>query len=257
MNARIAPTSCAHCLAWGLLFSRCCGACSGFASRHSAGRCAGCARWLPVHKHYCRLCWCQARIDAVAAATPGPAEAVLPQVRHHQLFFAHMNPRCGRGENPRTAVRHGRRGRPRRLDPPPTSKPPAVGVQLTLFDVARVLQPLSADHVKRSAHAATTPAARVLVALAAIHAARVGAILALQLDDLDLGNRRLTIAGRSHPLDDLTHHVVLDWLNHRRKRWPNTANPHLIINKHTALEIGPATGDWASLLLHRQTATFE
>jgi integrase len=32
-------------------------------------------------------------------------------------------------------------------------------------------------------------AARVIMALAAIHAARAGAILALQLDDIDLGNR--------------------------------------------------------------------
>ncbi|MEU7729666.1 hypothetical protein AB0B78_31190 [Streptomyces sp. NPDC040724] len=47
-----------------------------------------------------------------------------------------------------------------------------------------------------------TPAARLVLALAAVHhAVQVAALL---LDDVDLGNRRLTIAGRARPLDDLT-----------------------------------------------------
>jgi hypothetical protein len=50
---------------------------------------------------------------------------------------------------------------------------------------------------------------------------------------------------------------LLDWLRYRRERWPNTANPHLIINKHTALETKPANGKWACYLLNRQTATLE
>lgn len=36
--------------------------------------------------------------------------------------------------------------------------------------------------------------------------------------------RQLTIAGRVRPLDDLTLKLLLDWLEHRRRRWPNTAN---------------------------------
>jgi len=120
-----------------------------------------------------------------------------------------------------------------------------------------VLQPLRPHQVEQTAHAAVTPAARVLVALAGVHAARVGAMLALRLDDVDLGNRRLTIAGRTRPLDDLTHQVLLDWLRHRRERWPNTANPHLLINTHTALETQAAAGDWASLLLNKQSASLE
>lgn len=60
------------------------------------------------------------------------------------------------------------------------------------------------------------------------------------LDDADLGSRRITIAGRTHPLDDLTRQLILAWLGHRRHRWPNTANPHLIINMNTALETDPA-----------------
>jgi hypothetical protein len=67
-----------------------------------------------------------------------------------------------------------------------------------------------------------------------VHAARPGTIRELHLDDVDLGNRRLTVAGRSRPLDDLTRHVLLAWLEHRSRRWPGTANPHLIINQQTA-----------------------
>ncbi|MEU5080583.1 MULTISPECIES: hypothetical protein [Streptomyces] len=46
--------------------------------------------------------------------------------------------------------------------------------------------------------------------------------------DVDLGNRRITVGGHVRPLDDLTHRAVLDRLDHRRSRWPNTANPHLL-----------------------------
>jgi hypothetical protein len=60
--------------------------------------------------------------------------------------------------------------------------------------------------------------------LAAVHAARAGAIRAAQLDDVDLGNRRLIIAGRVRPIDEFTHQVLLDWLGYRRTRWPDTAN---------------------------------
>lgn len=469
-HRRAATTSCTECLAWGLVAGHRCGACSGFAARHPADRCVGCSRRQPVHKRYCRLCWSQARLNASAAQTPVTAEACLPHLRHHQLFFAHMNPRCGRDKKLRRVRQHGPIGRPRKPDPPPASRPRPVGAQLPLFDVTRdftgftrdranlanpwlawaryvahchgetrgwvsrvrgdvdaaliillsdhdegqkvsygemfpvlrarglstertveilqmldlflddrrrpfedwldrkldglapgirrgveqwirtlhdggprrtpraestvwhylnrirpilldwsiaydhlreitrddiltqlkdrhgeqrratlialrslfahakktgtifrnptrrikvgqhecgVLQPLRPEHVTQAAQAATTPAMRVLVALAGIHAARVGAILALQLDDIDLGGRGLIIAGRSRPLDDLTHQVLLDWLRYRRERWPTTANPHLIINKHTALETKAATGDWASQLLNRQTATLE
>jgi hypothetical protein len=47
----------------------------------------------------------------------------------------------------------------------------------------------------------------------------------LQVDDIDLGNRRLTIADRNRPLDDLTRQMILEWLDYRRSRWAGTANP--------------------------------
>ena len=104
-----------------------------------------------------------------------------------------------------------------------------------------VRQRLTDDDIARAVSAARTPQARVFVTLAAVHAARPGQIRALQLIDVDLGNRRLTIAGTTRPLDDLTHRVLRDWLRHRAGRWPCTANPHLLISKESALRHGPVS----------------
>ena len=104
--------------------------------------------------------------------------------------------------------------------------------------------PLPAEQLQAVAAAAVTPVVRVAIALAAIHAARPNAIRRLHVDDIDLGNRRLTVAGRSRPLDDLTRHVLLDWLDYRRARWPDTANPHALITQQTANETGPVSPAW-------------
>jgi integrase len=120
-----------------------------------------------------------------------------------------------------------------------------------------VLQPLVPEQVDRSVAAATTPATRLMRALAAIHAARVAQIANLMLDDLDLGNRRLAIAGRARPLDDLTLKLLLDCLEHRRSRWPNTANLHLLINNQTATKTSRASNHWISAAMREQDATLQ
>ncbi|MET7890004.1 hypothetical protein [Streptomyces mirabilis] len=79
----------------------------------------------------------------------------------------------------------------------------------------------------------------------------------MQLDDVDLGNGRITVAGHVRPLDDLTRQAVLDWLDHRRTRWPNTANPHLLITQKTAVELGPAGKLWTTRATRNLTATLE
>lgn len=119
-----------------------------------------------------------------------------------------------------------------------------------------VLQPLAPAQIDRSVAAATTPAARLILALAAVHAARVAQIGTLMLDDLDIANRRLTIAGRARPLDDLTLKLLLG-LEHRRSRWPNTANLHLLINNQTATKTGRASNHWISTAMRGQDATLE
>ncbi|MGI5290140.1 hypothetical protein ACQEVF_49985 [Nonomuraea polychroma] len=122
----------------------------------------------------------------------------------------------------------------------------------------RLAQPLAPEDVDQAVQAATTPAARLVLMLAAVHAARPGAIRDLLLEDVDLGNRRLTIAGRPRPIDDFTHQILLEWLDHRRTRWPSTANPHLLINQMSAHGTGPvSTIYFAKTRLRGQAATLE
>jgi hypothetical protein len=120
-----------------------------------------------------------------------------------------------------------------------------------------IAQPLDQSDVDQAVQTATTPVARLVLVLAAVHAARKAAIITSQLDDVDLGNRRLTLAGRTRPIDELTHQILLEWLDHRRTRWPHTANPHLIINQQTAMGTGPVATLWGKQELRGQAATLE
>ena len=121
-----------------------------------------------------------------------------------------------------------------------------------------IIQPLSQDEVDQAAEAAATPDARLLLVLAAMHAARVKAIREIRLDDVDLGNRRVVIGGRARPLDDLTRQVLLEWLAHRGDRWPSTANPHLLVNQQSANGTGPvSTSYFAKTALSGKAATLE
>lgn len=36
----------------------------------------------------------------------------------------------------------------------------------------------------------------------------------------------------------------LNWLDYRSTRWPTTANPHLLVNLHSALFFGPVSSSW-------------
>ncbi|MFD5615144.1 hypothetical protein [Kitasatospora sp. NPDC127060] len=114
-----------------------------------------------------------------------------------------------------------------------------------------------AEAPHRAVAEATTPATRLILAFAAVHAARVAQIGTLILDDVDIGNRRLTIAGRVRPLDDLTLKLLLDWLEHRRAHWPNTANLHLLINNQTANRTTRASNHWISAAMRGRAATLE
>ncbi|MGJ6970195.1 hypothetical protein ACSDR0_50970, partial [Streptosporangium sp. G11] len=79
----------------------------------------------------------------------------------------------------------------------------------------------------------------------------------LRLDDIDLGNHRLTIGGHPRPLDELTRQALLAWLDYRRSRWPNTANPHLLLTQHTAMETSPVGRLWVTNAVRGLTATLE
>jgi hypothetical protein len=134
---------------------------------------------------------------------------------------------------------------------------PAQGIKVGQHPYG-IIQPLRQDEVDQAAAAAATPAARLVLVLAAMHAARLKAIRELLLDDVDLGNRRLTIGGRTRPIDELTRQVLLEWLSYRNTRWPCTANPHLLINQMSANGTGPvSTIYFANTVLRGQAATLE
>jgi hypothetical protein len=118
-----------------------------------------------------------------------------------------------------------------------------------------LIQPLQPAEIDQAASAALTPAARLAVALAAVHAASPKTIRELHLGDTDLGGRRLVIAGSARPLDDLTASLLLAWLTHRGRRWPGTANPHLLINQQTAMTTRPVSENWLAGSCRGLTAT--
>ncbi|MFG6201428.1 hypothetical protein [Nonomuraea sp. JJY05] len=63
----------------------------------------------------------------------------LSQVRHHQLFLAHLTPLWARARKKSSRIRNpgGRIGRPPKPDPVPAGCPPSAGTPLRLFDLPR------------------------------------------------------------------------------------------------------------------------
>jgi len=108
----------------------------------------------------------------------------------------------------------------------------------------RILLPMTAEEIRAVKQAAVTPAQRLAIALAAVHAARPKAIRELTLDDIDLPGRRITIAGHRQRLGELTHHVLLAWLGYRRATWPDTANRHVLVSRISALGTRPVSPDY-------------
>jgi len=120
-----------------------------------------------------------------------------------------------------------------------------------------IWQPLLPEQIARSVAVATTAEARLVVALASVHAALSGAIRRLLVDDVDLANRHLTIAGRTRPLDDLTARLLNEWLDHRRGRWPNTLNRHLLLTRESAVNFGSICYSHIVKILHGLPGTIE
>jgi integrase len=110
--------------------------------------------------------------------------------------------------------------------------------------VDRSVLPMTDAEIRAVEQAAVTPAQRLVVALAAVHAARGAAIRHLTLDDLDLPNRRITLAGHAQHLGEAVHRLLLTWLDHRRASWPHTPNRHVLVSGRTALGTVPVTADY-------------
>jgi len=104
----------------------------------------------------------------------------------------------------------------------------------------RTVLPMTAEEIRAVEQAAVTPARRLAIALAAVHAARPKAIRELILDDIDPPSRRIIIAGHRQPLCELTHHALLAWLGY----WPGTANRHVLVSRISALGTRPVSPDY-------------
>src|SRR6266567_704258 len=134
---------------------------------------------------------------------------------------------------------------------------PARGIKVGRRPSGTVLQPLGQEDIDDAVAASATPAARLIVALAGVHAARSSTICAMLLSDADPGSGRLLLGGKPRPLGDLTARLLRAWLEARRARWPGTANPHLLINAQTALGTEPVSRTWACSALRGHAATIE
>ncbi|MET7936891.1 hypothetical protein [Streptomyces sp. NPDC005322] len=94
---------------------------------------------------------------------------------------------------------------------------------------------LTAEEVEAVAHAALqTPALRVVVALSGIHALPSHQIRTMLLEQVDLAGGRLDPEGLNRPPDEYTTEAINSYLDYRRRRWPNSTNPHLLISRDTA-----------------------
>ncbi|MDP4511808.1 hypothetical protein [Nonomuraea turcica] len=49
----------------------------------------------------------------------------------------------------------------------------------------------------------------------------------------------------------------MTWLHHRDQRWPDTANPHLIVNQQTAMTTRAVSENWLTETCRGLTATLE
>ena len=90
---------------------------------------------------------------------------------------------------------------------------------------AASLLPIDDGEIRAVEQAVSGPAQRLMITLAAVHAARWDAIRVLTLDDIDLPGRRITTAGHSQRPGDLSHQALRAWLDHRRAtcRTPRTS----------------------------------
>ena len=109
---------------------------------------------------------------------------------------------------------------------------------ISLPSVVRLPVPIATDRLRGLIDRAGGPMAQLAVALAAIHGLGKREVPRLLLADLDLPGGRLlvrrSLALHTVYLDDLTRALAIAWIRERHRRWPATANPHLLVSQQTA-----------------------
>ncbi len=86
------------------------------------------------------------------------------------------------------------------------------------------------------------PAAALAVALAVFHALTARQIRHLQ--STDIADGRLALGTRSIPLAGPVRERLASYLDDRGRRWPNTINPHLLINQRSAPRLTPVSAHY-------------
>lgn len=89
-----------------------------------------------------------------------------------------------------------------------------------------------------------------MLVLTAVHAAGPHVLSQLLLTDLDISRGQLVLSRVPRSLDDLSTTVLTDWLRYRRRTWPLTANPHLLISPIGALTGKPISKTCLDGLFH-------
>jgi hypothetical protein len=109
---------------------------------------------------------------------------------------------------------------------------------ISVASVVRLPVPIATDRLRGLIDRASGPMAQLTVALVAIHGLGKLEVPRLLLADLDVPGGRLLVrrplALHTVYLDDLTRPLAIGWLRERHRRWPVTANPHLLISQQTA-----------------------
>lgn len=91
------------------------------------------------------------------------------------------------------------------------------------------------------------PARAALAALVAFHALRNEQLRGLHLTNVR--DSRLRLPDRAILLAGPVRQRLTAWLDHRARRWPRTANPHLFINAYTAVRTTRVSYLWISQTL--------
>jgi hypothetical protein len=96
------------------------------------------------------------------------------------------------------------------------------------------------------------PVVALAVALVAFHALTGTQLRDVKLSDIVDG--RLTTGDREIPLAAPVRTRLAAWLDHRNRRWPECANPHLLVSRRTAPRLTPVghSFPWKGITLRPQ-----
>ncbi|MEW1725196.1 hypothetical protein [Streptomyces sp. NPDC093109] len=109
----------------------------------------------------------------------------------------------------------------------------------TVTAVEKVPRSIPSDSLKGIIDRTPMTAHKLIVVLVAVHALGLNEITRLPASALNLSDGRLTVRrpGRRHVvyLDELTYELAAEWMRERHRLWPMSSNPHLIVNRFTAM----------------------